>query len=123
MLKSNNFLTQPPTTPSTAQPNDADVKDPGSNEAGSGSDVQPRGQYLLLSHASSEAGGGGKKRLARQRMVNGSIDHGLISDSHAQRKAMFLKQHKVASRYLSQALFFDDFFVGFGPLLQASTMS
>ena len=77
-----------------------DSRDAGDGaEAGvSGEASAPRGQYLLLSHASSEAGTGAKKRLARQRMVNGSIDHGLISDSHAQRKLMFLKQHKVASR-------------------------
>ena len=68
------------------------------------------GQYLLLSHTSSDAPGGPgvavKKRLARQRMVNGSVDlagaGGLISDSHAQRKAMFLKQRNVSHTQRTQ---------------------
>ena len=54
-----------------------------------------QGQYLLLSHASNE----GKKRLARQKMIsetssNRDCGAAVISDSHAQRKAMFLKQYK-----------------------------
>ena len=47
-----------------------------------------------------------KKRLARQRVVNGSVDlagaGGLISDSHAQRKAMFLKQRNVSHNQRTQ---------------------
>ena len=67
-------------------------------------------QYLLLQHPSAD--GTTKKRLARQKMTtsiasatNSNSVGAVISDSHAHRKAMFLKQY---NKYYKRRISVDD---------------